>query len=127
MWATALYLVLVLVETFGLCRPLQYTWDKTIDGECTGEDPVYLIVGIVNLVIDACILVLPIPLVFRLQMNLTKRISVAGMFSFGALYTHPNTPIPIISRVTDRSVFSPGFALSRCSELSGYIRGTRAI
>lgn len=82
---TALYLVLVLVETFALCRPLQYTWDKTIDGECTGEDPVYLIVGIVNSFIDACILVLPMPLVFRLQMTLTKRLSVAVMFSFGAL------------------------------------------
>ncbi|KAH8745779.1 hypothetical protein F5883DRAFT_359229, partial [Diaporthe sp. PMI_573] len=85
MIATALYLVLVLVETFGLCKPLRYAWDTTIDGECTGEDPVYLIVGIVNCIIDACILVLPMPLVFRLQMTMTKRISVAGMFSFGAL------------------------------------------
>lgn len=85
MIATLLYLLLVFVETFALCRPLQYTWDKTIDGECTGEDPVYLIVGIVNCVIDTCILVLPMPLVFRLQMTLAKRLSVAGMFSFGAL------------------------------------------
>lgn len=85
MIATVLYLLLVIVETFALCRPLQYTWDKTINGECTGEDPVYLIVGIVNCVIDTCILVLPMPLVFRPQMTLTKRLSVAGMFSFGAL------------------------------------------
>ena len=84
MIATALYLLLVLVETFGLCRPLQYTWDKTIDGECTGENSVYLIVGIVNFVIDTFILLLPMPLVFDLQMTLTKRMSVAGMFSFGA-------------------------------------------
>lgn len=85
MIVTALYFALVLVETFALCRPLQYIWDKTIDGECSGEDSVYLIVGIVNFVIDSCILVLPMPLVFRLQMTLMKRLSVAGMFSFGAL------------------------------------------
>lgn len=85
MIATALFLILVLIETFGLCRPLQFTWDKTIDGECSGEDSVYLIVGIVNTVIDVCILVLPMPMVFRLQMTLTRRMSVAGMFSFGAL------------------------------------------
>lgn len=85
MTAVTFYLILVLVETFALCRPLQYTWDKTIDGECTVEDPVYLIVGIVNSFIDIYILVFPMPLVFHLQMALTKRLSLAGMFSFGGL------------------------------------------
>lgn len=85
MTAVTFYLIWVLVETFALCRPLQYTWDKTIDGECTVDDPVHIIVGIVNSFIDIYILVFPMTLVFRLQMILTKRLSVAGKFSFGGL------------------------------------------
>ncbi|KAG8158811.1 hypothetical protein KVR01_011254 [Diaporthe batatas] len=76
---------MVLVETFALCKPVEYSWDKTIEGECAGENTAYLIAGIVNLVIDTFIVALPMPQVFRLQMTLTKRISVAGMFSLGAL------------------------------------------
>lgn len=127
MLATALFLILVLVKDFGLCRPVRYTWDKTIDGVCTGENSMNLIVRIVNCVIDACILVLPLPLVFRLQMTLTRRMSVAGMFSLGALYVHPNTHTPIIGRLANGSMSSRGFASFLCSELSGYIRGIRVI
>lgn len=101
MIATALFLILVLIETFALCRPLQFIWDKTIDGECSGEDSVYLIVGIVNTVIDVCILMLPMPMVFRLQMTLTRRMSVAAMFSFGALWVHLIILHLYIMRLTD--------------------------
>lgn len=127
MLATALFLILVLVKDFGLCRPLQYAWDKTIDRVCTGENSMNLILRIVNCVIDACILVLPLPLVFRLRMTLTRRLSVAGMFSLGALYVHPNTHTPMIGRITDGSLSLQEFASFPCSGLSGCIRGIRVI
>lgn len=80
-----MYFIMVLIETFCLCRPVQYNWDKTIDGECVGENTAYLIAGIVNLVIDAFIVILPMPQVFRLQMNMIKRVSIAAMFGLGAM------------------------------------------
>lgn len=126
MLAIALFLILVLVKDFGLCRPVQYNWDKTIDGVCTGQSPMNLMIRIVNCVIDACILVLPLPLVFRLRMTLTRRMSVAGMFSLGALYVHPKTHM-IIGRITDGSMSSLEFVLFPFSGLSGCIRGIRAI
>ena len=76
---------MVLTETFALCKPVQYNWDKSIEGHCNGENIAYLVAGIVNLTIDTFIVVLPMPLVFNLQMILSKKIAVAGMFSLGAL------------------------------------------
>lgn len=83
--ATAAYFAMVLVKTFAICKPVQYNWDKTIEGDCRGENIAYLIAGIVNLIIDTFIVMLPMPMLFRLRMNLTKRIAVAAMFSLGAL------------------------------------------
>lgn len=76
---------MVLIETFCLCQPVQYNWDKSINGKCVGENTAYLIAGIVNLLIDTFIVILPMPQVFRLQMTLVKRVSIAGMFGLGAM------------------------------------------
>lgn len=76
---------MVLVEGFVLCKPVRFNWDKSIEGECTGEHIAYLVSGIMNLAIDIFIVILPLPVVFRLQMAWSRRISVAAMFSLGAL------------------------------------------
>lgn len=86
MAAATAYFISVLLETFVLCTPVQYSWDKGIPGgECKGENTAYLIAGITNLVIDLFIVVLPMPMLFGLQMSLPKRFSIAGMFSLGAM------------------------------------------
>ncbi|PWY88123.1 hypothetical protein BO94DRAFT_423334, partial [Aspergillus sclerotioniger CBS 115572] len=45
----------------------------------------YLVAGIVNLTIDTFIVVLLMPLVFNLQMILSKKIAVSAMLSLGAM------------------------------------------
>ncbi|GKZ29880.1 hypothetical protein AbraIFM66950_006841 [Aspergillus brasiliensis] len=82
---TAAYFTMVLIEAFALCKPVQYNWDKSIEGQCTGENVAYLVAGIVNLTIDTFIVILPMPLVFNLQLILSKKVAVAAMFSLGAL------------------------------------------
>ncbi|KAJ5622002.1 hypothetical protein N7528_005234 [Penicillium herquei] len=84
-FVTAIYFTMVLVETFALCKPVQYNWDKSIEGHCTGESIAYLVAGIFNLSIDTFIVILPMPLVFNLQMILSKKLAVAAMFSLGVL------------------------------------------
>ncbi|ROW06270.1 hypothetical protein VPNG_08079 [Cytospora leucostoma] len=85
MAVTMAYFTMVFLETFLLCKPVQYNWDKSIKGTCTGENTAYLVAGITNLVIDTFIVILPMPSVFRLRMTLSRRISVAAMFSLGAI------------------------------------------
>ena len=85
LFTTAAYFTMVLLETFALCKPVQYNWDKSIKGHCTGENIAYLVAGIVNLTIDTFIVILPMPLVFNLQLILSKKIAVSAMFSLGVL------------------------------------------
>ncbi|KAI1487872.1 hypothetical protein F5X96DRAFT_686403 [Biscogniauxia mediterranea] len=80
------YFISVLLQTFVMCKPVQYVWDKSIPGgHCHGESSSYLASGITNLVIDAFIVGLPMPMFFGLQMSLPKKLSIVGMFSLGAL------------------------------------------
>ncbi|KAI1396385.1 hypothetical protein F4819DRAFT_135417 [Hypoxylon fuscum] len=80
------YFTSVLVEAFALCHPVQYNWDKNIPGgNCGGQSGAYLAAGITNLVIDTCILVLPMPMLFSLHLTLPKKFAVAAMFSLGAV------------------------------------------
>lgn len=67
MIVTIAYFIMVFLETFLLCKPVQYNWDKSIQGSCEGENTAYLVAGITNLVIDTFIVVLPMPKVFRLH------------------------------------------------------------
>ncbi|KAI8948548.1 hypothetical protein F4801DRAFT_556531 [Xylaria longipes] len=78
------YFLSVFLETFLLCTPAAYNWDKSIPGGvCHDQNLAYLLAGTTNLVIDAIVVALPMPKLFGLQMNMAKRISIAGMFSLG--------------------------------------------
>ncbi|KAI0529926.1 hypothetical protein GGR58DRAFT_509015 [Xylaria digitata] len=79
------YFISVFLEAFLLCTPAAYNWDKSIvGGVCHNQNVAYLLAGITNLIIDTIVVALPMPKLFRLQMNLAKKISIAGMFSLGA-------------------------------------------
>lgn len=83
---TICYFISVFVEAFALCTPVAFNWYKDIEGgKCEGQNLAYLIAGITNLVLDATIVILPMPMLFGLQMSLPKRFGIAGMFSLGAV------------------------------------------
>ncbi|VUC26044.1 unnamed protein product [Clonostachys rosea] len=83
---TLCYLVSVIVEAFALCSPVEFNWDKNIpDGNCEHQSVAFLAAAITNLLIDAFIVALPMPMLFGLRMSLQKRLSIAGMFSLGAV------------------------------------------
>ncbi|KAI1174276.1 hypothetical protein F4777DRAFT_589290 [Nemania sp. FL0916] len=83
---SAAYFLSVFLEAFLLCTPSAYFWDKTIPGGiCHNVKIAYLIAGTVNLVIDAAVVILPMPKVLGLEMPLEKKISIVGMFSLGGL------------------------------------------
>ncbi|KAI1178498.1 hypothetical protein F4777DRAFT_576032 [Nemania sp. FL0916] len=76
----------VVTEPIFSCQPVQYNWDKTIPhGRCHGQILAYITNGVLNLVIDALILVLPMRTLYRLRMSGTKRIAIGAMFGLGAL------------------------------------------
>ncbi|EFR05444.1 integral membrane protein [Nannizzia gypsea CBS 118893] len=78
----ALYLAGVL-EPFLLCRPFSYTWDKSVNGTCGNATKAYLAVAVTNLIVDLSIYLLPIPVLWKLQMNRTKRVALCSIFGVG--------------------------------------------
>ncbi|MCJ1317914.1 hypothetical protein MMC15_003241 [Xylographa vitiligo] len=84
MAVSTVFFVTILLEVFLLCMPFVYNWDKTIEGTCGNQTLALLMIGSANLIIDAIIVVLPLPLLWRLQLPIWKKIGLLVMFSLGA-------------------------------------------
>ncbi|KAI1264449.1 hypothetical protein F5Y18DRAFT_81799 [Xylariaceae sp. FL1019] len=87
MGVSTAYFLSVFLETFLLCTPVQYNWDKTIpNGVCHNPNNIaYLLAGITNLIIDAIIVALPMPKLYKLQIPLARRLAIGAMFALGAV------------------------------------------
>lgn len=80
------YWLMVVLEAFVVCRPFAYSWNKAIPGgTCHHQQDVFLSAGIMNLIIDVMIIVLPMPMLWGLQMRLAKKVALTGIFGLGAL------------------------------------------
>ena len=66
-----------------LCRPIALNWDKTLPGTCGDNRLFYIWLGGINVVVEAIILLLPVPFIFRLQMKTFKKLVVIGLLSVG--------------------------------------------
>ncbi|KAF2194319.1 hypothetical protein K469DRAFT_549432 [Zopfia rhizophila CBS 207.26] len=81
------YFISVFLETFLLCKPVQFNWDKTIPGACNKyAKETYVVAGALNLIIDVFIVILPMPMLFQLRIPRAKKIGLIAMFSLGAVY-----------------------------------------
>ncbi|KAL6232853.1 hypothetical protein BDW75DRAFT_216757 [Aspergillus navahoensis] len=75
------------------CSPIQYTWDKEIPGgSCFNQQAFYRYVSLPNILTDLVILVMPMPIVWRLQTRLTQKLALTGVFLLGGLYVPSNAP-----------------------------------
>jgi hypothetical protein len=66
-----------------LCRPIALNWDKSLDGTCGDNRLFYIWLGIINVVAEAVILLLPVPFIYNLQLKTFKKFVVIGLFSVG--------------------------------------------
>jgi hypothetical protein len=71
---TAALIVAVIFESFLLCWPFAFTWDKTIEGGvCGSSRNAYLAIAIVNLLIDLAMVFLPMPVLGNCKCQFEKR------------------------------------------------------
>ncbi|KAF2649439.1 hypothetical protein K491DRAFT_549366, partial [Lophiostoma macrostomum CBS 122681] len=83
---TVSYWLATVITAFTICRPFAYNWNKiTIAGRCGDIVAYYLSTAILNLLIDVVIVALPLPILWGLQMNIARKISLTFIFSMGAL------------------------------------------
>lgn len=88
MWLVVLayFVADTLVAVFE-CSPIGFYWDKAIKGgTCINQDAFYRWNGVANLLIDFSILVLPMMMVWRLNLDTRSKITLSAVFLLGTLY-----------------------------------------
>ena len=65
------------------CRPLPALWDATISGVCIDFSYFSVFNSAFNFVLDAMILLSPLPLIMRLNLSTNKRVLLAANFTLG--------------------------------------------
>lgn len=80
-WAVATILMILVV-----CRPLEHFWNPSSPGECGDLVTTLIVFGVLDVAIDVVILLLPIPMVWKLQMPFANKIGLAAIFAMGLLY-----------------------------------------
>lgn len=68
-----------------LCQPVAYNWDRTIPGTCGDVLKIQYASAGFNLGIDLGVVLLPLPIVWRLQMSSRKKTGVTASFAIGIL------------------------------------------
>ncbi|KAH8655219.1 hypothetical protein BX600DRAFT_482824 [Xylariales sp. PMI_506] len=86
------------IAAFALCQPFSYNWDQSQPGHCGSQPLYYTWLGIINVITDVLILVLPMPFLYKLQLRKGKKIALLGLFSVGfitcAITIYRQTTLP---------------------------------
>ncbi|PQE07542.1 integral membrane protein [Rutstroemia sp. NJR-2017a BBW] len=76
--------IMTILIGFLICHPLDYNWNlKPPGSHCGNQTVAYGSVGVVDIITDTCILILPIPMVWRLQMPKLNKILLLSLLGFG--------------------------------------------
>jgi hypothetical protein len=83
----------ILIRTFVSlfrCTPIQFYWDKSLDGHCAFDSPRYYFgTDLTHTLLDTIILALPIFEVLKMKLPTGQKVAVVGLFSCGFLYVLP--------------------------------------
>ncbi|KAI0156723.1 hypothetical protein GGR52DRAFT_577276 [Hypoxylon sp. FL1284] len=90
MIARATYVLIILwalaavFSAFLICQPFEYTWNKSIEGGTCGNFMLsWIATGILNMVSDLIILIMPMPYLMGLELALPKRLILTATFGIG--------------------------------------------
>ncbi len=67
------------------CFPLRHIWDKNVGGYCLAIPLAGTILAIFNVFTDIIILAMPMPLLWKLQMETKEKLQIMGIFLLGGL------------------------------------------
>lgn len=82
----------VAIEALNLatCTPIAYMWDQTIPGgHCITAPEGVIVLGALNVIIDAVTVALPIHEVLKLNLSREKKVIIFGIFLIGGMCVEP--------------------------------------
>lgn len=82
----AIWWVTVALISILNCTPIDYNWDRTQPGgHCLDPEIFAIAISIPNIVTDLIILLLPLPVIWKLQLHFKKKMALSAIFSLGIL------------------------------------------
>ncbi|PGH16600.1 hypothetical protein AJ79_01706 [Helicocarpus griseus UAMH5409] len=76
--------LVVILNSLLICRPISMFWgDISPGGKCGDQNKAFAAVGIMDVLVDLLILIIPLPSIFKLQMPIANRIALALVFALG--------------------------------------------
>ncbi|KAI9373482.1 hypothetical protein BJX61DRAFT_381810 [Aspergillus egyptiacus] len=85
-WAlTFSYPIMIWVTMSTSCRPVSFFWTQFsgTEGTCIDINMFFLAAGIINMLNDVVILIIPFPRLVRLQMTSRKKVGICGIMAVG--------------------------------------------
>lgn len=79
------YFIACVIASIAGCSPVSYYWDKQQPGACIDEVNFYRWNGIVNMLLDVLVLVLPFPMTWRVKTSLRQKLVLSSIFCLGGL------------------------------------------
>ena len=76
------FIAMGLLNTF-LCNPIEKQWRPSVPGHCHAITVLWLSSTISDVVIDFILLLLPLPMLWRLQMKCSRKILIMAVFACG--------------------------------------------
>ena len=90
-WSFCIASTIVDIDT---CTPLKYFWDKAIPGgHCINTHVFYIVGSTMQLVTDVVVLLIPLPVVWSLQIGVPRKIGLSVIFLLGSMYDSPSFEI----------------------------------
>ncbi|KAL9124811.1 MAG: hypothetical protein Q9217_005902 [Psora testacea] len=80
----AVYFAATVLACCLICRPISANWNRKA-GSCGNQKSLDLFIGIFNLLMDVCVVVLPMPVLWRLQLSTGKKLVLTGIFGMGVV------------------------------------------
>ncbi|KAL7275791.1 hypothetical protein RUND412_001244 [Rhizina undulata] len=65
------------------CTPLPYVYDKTIRGRCINNGAFFVSTAAINILTDFAVVILPMPMLWGVQIHVKQKIALMGLFSLG--------------------------------------------
>ena len=90
MASTVLWGVGAFLQGALICRPIEYTWNKAIKGSCGNLHMAVNAVGAFSTLLELIMFIMPMPLIFKMNLAAGKKIALGCIFGLGFLsVAHP--------------------------------------
>ncbi|KAK4183065.1 hypothetical protein QBC35DRAFT_130430 [Podospora australis] len=85
------YMIASSIAGLAQCTPVQLSWDKKVTGKCVDLYVLFNCNGIVSMVTDVIVLVLPFPLIYGLNLPRAQKFALVPVFGLGTIIVVAST------------------------------------